>query len=93
MKRQFRLAAGFLAISLMLASKGDDVPWIEITTNETARVSASAETGVADAIDSGPALGVVTHLVMFDSRCGNCVTSDGVSIRTDPIRGICIIFR
>ena len=93
MKRQFRLVAGFLAASLMLASNGDDIPWLEITENETARASASSETGVADVLDSGPDLGVETHLVMFDSRCGNCVTSDGVSIRTDPIRGVCIIFR
>ena len=93
MKRQFRLVAGLLAASLMLASMGDDIPWIEITSNETARVSASAETGVADVLDSGPALGVVTHLAMFDSRCGNSVTSDGVSIRTDPAIGVFIILR
>ena len=93
MKRQFRLVAGFLAASLMLASNGDDIPWLEITENETARASASSETGVADVLDSGPALGVVTHLAMFDSRCGNSVTSDGVSIRTDPAIGVFIILR
>ncbi len=93
MKRQFRLVAGFLAASLMLASNGDDIPWLEITENETARASASSETGVADVLDSGPDLGVETHLAMFESRCGNSVASDGVSIRTDPIRGMCIILR